>query len=363
MMKRISCFLLLIVISVCGNSIFVNSDTYDDASTAYIIFSSINPEVKDADVSIGPGSEISLYNEDGHSGWVLNEGETVKNSRIIIKLNDEFAFENTDGTSYTVEVDYLNVESGHFNLVYDAYDMTNKETKPTYIGNTGEWKTAVYELDDAYFGNRMNNGADLWIATYDETLKRSSTANVVISAVRIIKYNAKNFVQVLSVDTDAAGNIFGNCEEQKFTAEIINHTGETKHADVTFEAFDANNNIVWSYDCDTEVDGNDTKDVSAVCDVTVYGLYNMRVTAKGDEYEHSKTVPFSLVNNRLDGKKHSLFGYQESFSSNVPGYEYDYKKALELYDKSGVSFIRAGMVWNKVDPENTMGCYQQRICR
>lgn len=347
-MKKVLCLLLIISILICGNSFFVYSE--ENADMAYAEFIGKTPNCKDAIVSVGPGNEIMLYNQDGRQGWILNEGETVKNSRIDIFLNDKFTFENTNGTSYIVEVDYLDAESGHFNLVYDAYSMVDKETKPIYIGNTGEWKTAVYELDDAYFANRMNKGADLRIATYDATLTRASTANVVIGAVRIIKHNAKNPVRVLSIDTNVAGNIFGNGEEKKFTAKLINNTGGLKHLWVSFEAFDANNNLVWMNDCDAVLEGNETTDVSTICNVSKYGLYSLKVTVRGSNFKHSKTVPFSFVNNRLDGKKHSLFGYPAGFTSNVPGYEYDYKKALELYEKSGVSFIRDSMIWNKVDP-------------
>ena len=354
-MKKIIYVLLIVFVMVFENGFYVYSDDKsaaqtDDLNVAYAYFNAETARCKDVSVSIGPGNNINLYNKDGHSGWILNEGETSKSSRIDICLDDEFAFENTNGTSYTVEVDYLDDESGHFNLVYDAYNMTNKETTPTYIGTTGKWKTAVYELDDACFGNCMTKGADLRIATYDQTLTRASDANIVISAFRITKHNAKNPVRVLSVETEAAGNVFGNGEVQKFSASMINNTSETKNVCVTFEAIDSEDNVVWSNYSETMIEKSNTTDVSAVSNLNKYGLYNMRVTVRGDGFKYIKAVPFSLVNNRLDGKKHSLFGYNSEFSSNVPGYEYDYKKALELYDKVGISFIRTSMVWNKVDP-------------
>ena len=345
--------LMLAVVMVLGETIIVSAqdEQFDDsASVAYANFGMIT-DCSKLTASMGTKSGINAYNENGHTGWILKEA-TAANSQINIDLDSAFAYKNTNGTSYTIEIDYLDLENGHFNVMYDSYDMPNKETKITYIGNTGEWKTAVYELDDAYFGNRTDSGWDLRITTIDQALTRGGSANVVIGAVRITAYNAKNFVQVLSVETDAAGNIFGNGEEQKFIAEIINHTDKAKTTAVKFEALDKDEHIIWSYDTETTIDGGDTKSVSAVCNVDEYGLFYMRVTARGDGFEHIKNVPFSLVNNRLDGKKHSLFGYQNNFTSNVPGYEYDYKKGLEVYDKSGISFIRMNIVWNQVDPYN-----------
>ena len=350
--KTIAILMLTVFISFCVPTV-VSAQPETDSGTADTAYAEFGYKAKCVNLKavMGTKSTVSTYNENGRSGWILKEA-TSASSQININLDDGFAYRNTNGTSYTVEVDYLNLENGHFNILYDSYDMTNKETKITYIGNTGEWKTAVYELDDAYFGNRTDSGGDLRITTMDQSLTRGGSANVVIGAVRVIRHNAKNFVQILSVDTDVAGNIFGNGEEQKFDTEIINNTDKIKQATVRFEALDENNKCVWSDEYETVIEGNKTTNVAVICDVSKYGLYNMRVTANGDKFEHSKTVPFSLVNNRLDGKKHSMFGYQAGFTNNIPGHKYEYKKALELYEKAGVSFIRDSMIWNKVDPAN-----------
>jgi hypothetical protein len=79
-----------------------------------------------------------------------------------------------------IEIEYLDEGTDKFNIQYDAVsggisgDGQFKESDVVTKTSTGEFKTAIFTLSDAYFANR-DNGADFRI--YDfmdgaETIRR-----------------------------------------------------------------------------------------------------------------------------------------------------------------------------------------------
>lgn len=68
-----------------------------------------------------------------------------------------------------VAVTYFDRGDGEFSLDYDSADETlpfagaYKRTAAIPLTNSDRWRTATFELPDAYFGDRQNDGADLRI--------------------------------------------------------------------------------------------------------------------------------------------------------------------------------------------------------
>ena len=76
-----------------------------------------------------------------------------------------------------VTVQYFDLGTKRFRLEYDSTASTLplegrfKATSVVLLQDTGMWKTAIFELPDAYFGDRQQNGlSDFRIAVFDQDI-------------------------------------------------------------------------------------------------------------------------------------------------------------------------------------------------
>jgi len=88
---------------------------------------------------------------------------------VYLDLDDSFAFD-LDEQSVRVTVEYLDQESGAFELHYDSNDPEGSVRDGAFkpggrvdMQGTGEWKTARFVVKDGRFANRAN-GSDLRLA-------------------------------------------------------------------------------------------------------------------------------------------------------------------------------------------------------
>jgi hypothetical protein len=85
---------------------------------------------------------------------------------MYFNVDDAFAFEG-DRPIVAVSIDYYDLGTGTLTLQYDSicddFDGFYKSAGSVTLGNKDTWKQHTFYLDDAYFGNRQNNGADFRI--------------------------------------------------------------------------------------------------------------------------------------------------------------------------------------------------------
>ena len=96
------------------------------------------------------------------------DGNTIGDSYFQFNVADTALFKGLPTGHVRVEVDYLDQGTDSFSIQYDAQPATGSDGK-FYGGgavvktNSGEFKTAVFNLCNAYFANR-DNGADFRIS-------------------------------------------------------------------------------------------------------------------------------------------------------------------------------------------------------
>jgi hypothetical protein len=82
---------------------------------------------------------------------------------MYFDVDDEFALEG-DQPIVAIDVDYYDLGTGTLTLQYDSNgDGKYKSAGSFTLENVDTWKQHTFYLDDAYFGNRQNNGADFRI--------------------------------------------------------------------------------------------------------------------------------------------------------------------------------------------------------
>ena len=184
-------------------------------------------------VKFGTNSSGKTVSRNGKTGWIIEKSMATAQKYIYFDFEDEFAHEVSDGSTFDVEIEYYSSDNGFFEFRYDSVYGDVAMGEVTEVGNDQVWKTLKITLDDAYFGGRMENGADFWITA--STSKQQVTrvfpsSDIIIGDVRITKNTARNPV-VLSADIEEAGNTFAWYEEK-----VIHNTFKnTKKTDVTVD--------------------------------------------------------------------------------------------------------------------------------
>ena len=108
----------------------------------------------------GDGQTVSIISG-GRDARLLTG--TPSSLYMYMRVDDDFANQVNAGLNAIVEVVYQDNGMGNLNIQYDATSAAYKAATPVALESTGEWRTARFYLDDAFFGNRQNDGADFRI--------------------------------------------------------------------------------------------------------------------------------------------------------------------------------------------------------
>lgn len=156
-MKKIISVILMCCVLISGVAVSAVAKENDflSGADAGVVFGQNIRKQNVLSACMATNRDITLDEKNGREGWLLKSASTVSAS-LYIDLADNFIKGVSDGSAFRVEIDYLDTNNGVFSLLYDSQDWELKEGAVTYVANTGEWKTAVYDIDDAYFGNRLN---------------------------------------------------------------------------------------------------------------------------------------------------------------------------------------------------------------
>ena len=341
-MKKIISVILMCCVLISGVAVSAVAKENDflAGADAGVVFGQNLRKQNVLSACMATNRDITLDEKNGREGWLLKSASTVSAS-LYIDLADNFIKGVSDGSAFRVEIDYLDTNNGVFSLLYDSQDWELKEGAVTYVANTGEWKTAVYDIDDAYFGNRLNGAYDIGVTVRSEKIW-NSRGNVTIGAVRVYRQAGKYPVRVSKVKSDLPGNIFGNGDKKNFKVNLVNNTYAAK------KVLDASDTAVWSKTEERNIPAGGLNDIAVTVDAAKYGLYKISVTVRDETFSHTKQQDFSYINNRTDGKKNYKFGYAVHLDS---GYSID--DVCGLIAKSGAGMVRGSFVrWNLVDEAN-----------
>ncbi|MHC4541207.1 MAG: LamG domain-containing protein, partial [Planctomycetota bacterium] len=141
---------------------------YDQDHTTNGLLLDTGGDVDTEVVSVGRPPEQALRTGNGEVLPSAN-GNRVEDYYMQFRIDDEFIFRGSPTSRVQIEIEYLDEGTDTFNIQYDAIsgghegDGRFKGTGVVVKTNSGEFKTAVFSLCDAYFGNR-DNGADFRIA-------------------------------------------------------------------------------------------------------------------------------------------------------------------------------------------------------
>ena len=354
-------------------------------NTAYYDFSSSGGQHL-VTAAMGDGSSPNIVTRGGREGWeISNANDTTESATINCGVDRAFAYGVSDGSTFEIEIDYYDADRAVFSLVYSAQDRSDRfagsvmtdgvGTKDT-VNDIGQWKTAVFRLQDAKFDDSLDS-ADFKISAnilnsnhgissstpngygsyyssyYPDTYGRVSTLDpIVIGAVRIKKLDTKNPFDI-KVTTDSTSNTLFDEESAKFNYNMQNKTAQDFSLNAEYTVTDQDGREVLTKTDTVSIAANETKEFSVDLGQVPYGLFTLTSSFTADGVENQTKTEFShsreakVLNERVGTNVH----FEGSDS-----YKNDENKIMELVKKAGIASVRDSMRW--ADIETVKGKYE-----
>ncbi|MDO8586135.1 MAG: DUF5010 C-terminal domain-containing protein, partial [Armatimonadota bacterium] len=120
-----------------------------------------SPDVEDGinHISTGDGDTVP-WSVGGHN---CRENATTADNYMYFNVTDGYAFQGSR-PNLNITFDYYDLGTGTMGLNYDATSDVWKALAGPTLTNSLTWKAYTFQVNDAYFGNRENYGADFRIA-------------------------------------------------------------------------------------------------------------------------------------------------------------------------------------------------------
>ncbi len=128
-------------------------------------------------VEVSGDGQTTVTSVAGRTARVLTGSPT--SLYMYMRVDDDYADQVEAGLNAIVEVVYFDTGSGSLGIQYDSTDTPYKAAQPVVIQNSGEWRTARFYLDDAFFGNSQNGAADFRLTGSNIPIDRVRRAAVV----------------------------------------------------------------------------------------------------------------------------------------------------------------------------------------
>lgn len=269
---------------------------------------------------------------------------TTGNKTIYFDVDDGVINGNADFKNVTVKVEYIDPGSdgGYFAFEYDSQSSSKKrhevygETSPE---NTT--RTAVFEIEDAYFGNRLNNA--------DFSLVMPKTEIIYFVKVTL-EISDKTSGIAISDITGKFGNIFFKDDEKSIEILLDNKRTAPVSGTLSYTVVnEADSGTAYTFQKPFEIGGENTASdkITIPSDALKFGIYSLNVNFSNSERNISAntSIPFSVCKSTTENSKNQNIGVGAHFNwggRNISG-------SMNVLDKAGFSHIREGYSWTNFE--------------
>lgn len=291
-----------------------------------------------ASSGITASGNISTATVDGQS--VFYADTTTGNKTIYFDIDDGVINGNAEYKNATVKIEYIDSgESGkYFAFEYDS--ISNSQKRHELYGETTSEKktrTAVFEIEDAYFGNRLKN------ADFSVVMPKMEIVYFVNVTVEI---SDKTSGVEIGGSTGKFGNIFFKEDEKSIDIIFTNHREIPISGTVTYTAKnEADGTIAYTSQKPLQIGkSNSVSDTVIIPSANLkFGTYVLEVNFSNSEQNISANtnLPFSVCKSTTANSKNEKIGVGAHFNwggRNISG-------SMTLLDKAGFSNIREGYSW------------------
>jgi hypothetical protein len=263
---------------------------------------------------------------------------------------------------FEIEVTYYSEGNGFFQLFYDSQRNPKRHhVDAVFTGDELRWKTTTFRLEDAYFGNRLEEAYlgtsytrkdpkfDFGLTIRSRNDQEASVSDVLISEIKVIKHQAANPVTFYS-SIEESGSAFPWFQKEKIiTNHFENTTNEEIEATVTYKAVTTSGFEVWEKQETVAFAPKEKKDVNVNVETDYCEKYNYFVDIKSEKNNidsHFQGYDFAILKTDPNGIKNEEY----YFATHFFGGDWwsnpceDPEKAVQVLAKGNNGGIRAGLV-------------------
>ena len=287
-----------------------------------------------------------------HAAWVAEKSATADmpwmRSWLFTVTDDRF--KNGGRPAVDVELTYhLPAWSG---VAVRADTKSGARKIGDGWGDTKEWRTARFSLDDAFFGGRSHGGADALARGAFDLRIDGANAGLYLRRVRLVGYDPKENIQwdrmlkVREVSADTPGGVFAfrrGDNTLNLTLQNIAHVPRPLRLEATVTGYDDRVMHREEQTVTLQGDSMTTLPLRLATHAWPLGPYDTRIALYLDNTPHpvyERTVRFGLITEAVLSKARPqdyLFGLDAGNTSIVRTGD---DVALAYYDLMGVDILR-----------------------
>lgn len=348
-------------------------------SAAAPVLAAEEAEMACAELSVG--NEIGLKNIDkldfyGQAGHeIVNRGgrngirmDPKQNCLYMVMFLDKELFpKNTDGESVEVTVDYYDEGNGFFTLRYDSpTNRTAGVTEDSHdiirMGDTKEWKSYTFYVDDAAFGSVFS---DFCIGMWSNYTGGISPEAIIVGNVRMEKCLPREPVSA-ALSTEHLGNIFGGSDEKNLTWELQNKAPAKLDIKGTYCVYDEDGRRLQTDTYRKTLNVGEKGNVEWTAKIEDYGVYKVALENEvsyvynnvAQTTKVSRVFDFSVMNKLSpeDPKNDKM-----AYCAHIDTWWRDPDKTLQIAAWTGASRFRDEILWQDLEKNKGEYDFDSRI--
>lgn len=348
-MKRFIAIILMVCVCVSSLTLgagakSVSKDGYD----AIIEFNSqkYSKGVKNFSIGSKTGTlnATSVTEREGEECWEISTA--AGREYLYIDFDASLGNSLEDGSTYDIEIDYLDLGKGFLFVWYDDLNYGKQICGEIYGENTKAWKTFKVTLENAGFSGGIN-GHDFMLSVrgqmnYDDI---KSGASAFIKEIRV-KRNRKVQPVLAESYIKEPGNIFCHTDEQKIaTVTYTNTLSAEAEFEATYHLVDDYGIERWNHSETIKIENKGEAISEVNIDTDYCGLYTLYIDIKNKDFNYRiKEDTITIVKRNEDGSaSESMIAAAEA----IRGYGFKDEEILDQYEivkRANFAGVRSGEI-------------------
>ena len=362
-LKRIAAYIMVLVLCLSIVAYAEENVTEEETDTVRIEFGK-------TDINEGITLVDGLsYLEERGGRFGRRTGKLNGSYYGCLAVDDNFIYNCPNYTPLEVTIEYFDEGNGIFSLQYDSYNESPRLYAPgwktaglVYLGNTKEWKTYTYYIEDAKMRNASGKGgSDLRIGIWDGYIQHTqcSPSDVIFGSVTVKKVEYKTPVLFDGISCSERENFACNFtpdEPVEIDASFTNKTFKDVALDVKATIYDGNGNISSETKTQFDLSSRESGKVKIKGEnPKKYGIYDIDIEITASYKDGSKTYApmvfertFAITKKIAKEDVNPASGVCTHIIYNQKG---DADKWGLLSRQAGISIVREEIRWDAVEKE------------
>ncbi len=299
---------IFLVICVCVSSLTLGAGAKTISKDGYDALIEFNSQKYSRGVkSFSIGSKTGVLTtplqtvREGEECWEISTSEGGE--YLYIDFDTSLGNSLEDGSTYDIEIDYLDLGKGFLYIWYDDLNYGKQMCGEIYGENTKAWKTFKVTLENAGFSGGIK-GHDFMMSVRSQKFWDDIKSNV-SAFVKEIRVKRNRKVQPVLAESyiKEPGNIFCHTDEQKIaTVTYTNTLSDATEFEATYHLVDDYGIERWKHSETVKIKNKGEAISEVNIDTDYCGLYTLYIDIKNEDFDYRiKEDTLAIVKRNEDG--------------------------------------------------------------